>query len=916
MSRVAAGNQVTLSDNWCYMPNTAVTSYFLNTKLYRPSLPEDYIARPQLLARLDDILHRPLTLFTAPAGYGKTTLLSAWIDQNSVPCAWVSLDEGDNDLAVFLGYFIVAIRSVFPDFGEQLLAFTQAAALPSLPVINNYLVNELDQLTENFVLALDDYHVLTNPDIHQVLGDLLHFPPEQCHLVLLTRHDPPLPIARLRARRQVTEIRANDLRFSRAEVATFAGLTLPAAPDEETISILVDKTEGWAVGLRLAILAMRRWGIADHQPAILQVENRYVVEYLVNEVLARQSTAVRNFLLQTAILDRFCAPLCAAVMNMPLSDLPEIERLEREGLFIESLDGQNQWYRYHQLFRQLLHHRLEEQLPAAEVATLHRRAGVWLAANGFVEDAIDHALTSGDSPAAINFFVAHSSELVSKERWLILESYLQKFPDPAPHDDPRLLLLLAWLNLARWRLDRVEIIRQQLAGHIETASLLPAESLFLQSSFHLFTAIRHNWDANSEEAMFHVRAALATASSGWTMLQGYAWLHLAVAATHMAGERKALEALAQAQTTGWLESVDSRARKQLATCYIYFLSADLLNLRQTAMAGMQLAESAKLFSTGSTLRLMVGSVSYQQNDLAAAAAHFTAVLDMRYVAHPLYWVMAAINQALVYLAQNQAEAARQVVETAEQYCLEMEFPSLLLTLKAFQAELALRQGDRDQAMHWAAHTDTTLLSKTMPNIYEPQMTRPRILIAQNTPASRQQAEAELARLYEIVTTMHNIRYQIEVLAMQALLYQAQDNIHAAEAALVQALRLSQPGGFIRLFVDLGPQMAVLLKRLASQGIAPAYIRQILDAFPKSGGGVRPSTPQPLIESLTDRELDVLRLLAQRLSNKEIAGILYIAPETVKRHTINIYQKLDVENRRQAVSKAIELGLIVDVMRET
>ncbi|MBX3059799.1 MAG: hypothetical protein KF770_25385 [Anaerolineae bacterium] len=898
------------------MPNTAVTSYFLNTKLYRPTLPEDYIVRPQLLTRLDDILHRPLTLLTAPAGYGKTTLLSAWIDQATVPCAWVSLDEGDNDLVGFLGYFIAAVRSVFPDFGEQLLAFMQAAALPSLPVINLYLVNELDQLTEPFVLALDDYHMVTNPDIHQVLADLLHFPPEQCHLVLLTRHDPPLPLARLRAQRQVTEIRVNDLRFSHTEVAAFAALTLPTTPDKETISILADKTEGWAVGLRLAILAIRRWGIADQQPAILQVENRYVAEYLVNEVLARQPTAVRDFLLKTSILDRFCAPLCAAVMETPLSDLPAIERLEREGLFIESLDSQNQWYRYHQLFRQLLRHRLEEQLPAAEVAALHKRAGIWLAANGLVEDAIDHALTGGDVPAAINFLMAHSVTLLNKERWLLLESYLQKFSESTLRDDPRLLLLLAWLSLARWQLDRLETIRQQLAGYLETASLSPADSLFLQSSYHLFTAIKHNWAANSEEALFHLRAALAAAAPDWTMFNGFVWLHLGVAATHMAGEQDALAALAKAQMTGWLESVDSRARKQLAVCFIYVLSADLPNLRQAATYGIQLAESEKLFSTGSTLRLMAGSVCYQQNDLEAAAAHFTAVLDMRYVAHPVYWVMATINQAMVYLAQNQAEAAWQVVESAEQYCLEMEIASLLFTLKAFEAELALRQGDLEQAAHWAVLVDPTALSKTMPFIYQPQMTWPRILIAQNTTASHQRAEAELARLYEIVTSMHNIRYQIEVLAMQALLYQAQDNLRAAETALVQALRLAQPGGFIRLFVDLGPQTAVLLKRLAAQGIAPTYVRQILDAFPKSGNGVRPFLSPPLIESLTDREIDVLRLLARRLSNKEIADILYIAPETVKRHTINIYQKLAVGNRRQAVSKATELGLLMDVMRET
>jgi LuxR family maltose regulon positive regulatory protein len=891
------------------MTNTAVSTFFLRTKLYRPSLPDDYILRPQLLAKLDDIVRQPLTLLTAPAGYGKTTLLSAWMNQSECPSVWVSLDEGDNELVVFLGYFVAAIRAIFPHFGEQLLAFTQASTRPPLPRISSYLANEIDQLEQDFVLVLDDYHVLTEPDIHMVLDDLLRHPPPRLHLVLATRHDPPLQMTKLRAQHRVTELRAKELRFSAEEIATFTERTLPTKPDAKTISILAEKTEGWPVGLRMATIAIRQWGLDEHQPAVLQVENRYIAEYLVNEVLARQPTAVRNFLLKSSILDRFCAPLCAAMMGTESLDPTILQQLEREGLFIESLDSQNQWYRYHQLFRLLLRHRLGEIVHTGEVAALHRRASVWLAANGFIEDAIDHALSGGDVKVAANILTQHSHTLMNEERWLFLESLLNKFPVAAVQEEPTLLLLLAWLNLARWRLDRVEPIRERLEEYLETASPPPEEFLFLKSSIHTFASIKNNWAANYEQALYHARTALAVTPSEWMMMRGYALIHLGTSAHFLKDSQKALAMLAEDEADNWHEPHHADTRKQIAICFVYWLSADLANLLQTSHYGLTLAEG-RLFASSSFLHLFAGSACYQQNDLSTAAQHFKAALEQPYVSHPQAFVLSAISLALVYQAQKQADEAWQMAETAVQYCLEMEFPALLFTARAFQAELALQQGQLDKAMYWVSHTDVTLLPKLMPLPYQAQMVLPKILLAEDTAASRQKASVELLRLQDIVVTTHNTRYQIELLAMQAMLYQAQNKTRAADETLAQAIVLAQPGGFIRVFVDLGPKLVVLLKRLQAQGTAVAYIQQILATFPDSMTAVHLTPPQPLIEPLTEREMEVLGLLAQRLSNKEIAQELFISTETVKRHTINIYQKLGVEKRREAVAKATALGLLM------
>lgn len=891
------------------MTDTAVPSFLLRTKLHRPSLPDDCISRPQLLAALEAIAHRPLTLLTAPAGYGKSTLLSAWIEQSHLPTAWLSLDEQDNNLALFLGYFVAAIRSIFPQFGEQLLMFTQASSLPPLPIITNYLANEIDQLEQDFVLVLDDYHLLTEADIHLVLDSLLRFPPPHLHLVLIGRHDPPLQIARLHARQQVIELRAKDLRFSAEEVALFIEQMLPGVSDAEMIRILAEKTEGWPVGLRLATIAIRRWGIDDHQPAILQVENPYIIEYLVNEVLARQTTAVRNFLLKTSILDRFCAPLCAYLLGKEPLAQTILPQLEREGLFIVSLDKRNHWYRYHQLFQELLRHRLEDEVDPDEIAMLHLRASDWLAAHGFVEEAINHAFASGEMATAVNILSTQSTMLINEERWLLLESLLNKFPPDVVNQEPKLLLPLAWLELIRLQYGKMERIREYLERHAEKATLTPAEVSLLECSTHIFASVVHNWGTDFEGAICHARAALAAAQPEWGLIRGYAWVHLGTATHFLKGEQEGLLVLTESDDQNWLEPISTRIRKLIAFGFVHWLSGDLVELHRSAGYGLDLAATLRWFTSVGMLNYFMGCACYQRNELDKASQHFNVVLKQHFAAQPLAYIYCAIGQGLVYQAQGLVNEAWQVSETAVQYCQEMAIPSTLHTTRAFQAELAMRQGRLDRATRWTEQTDSALLPKTMPFLFHEQMILPELLLAKDTPASRRQAEAELLRLQEIVTTTHNIPFQIVVLTLQSLLYQAQNKEQAALEAITQAVRLAQPGGFIRVFVDRGPKMAVLLSHLTLQGSTQAYIRQILDAFPSTRTAVQ--TPQEaLIEPLTDREMEVLALLAQRLSNKEIAKGLVIAPVTVKRHAINIYQKLGVKSRREAVARAAELGLLM------
>ncbi len=897
------------------MPNATVSTYYLHAKLHRPALPEDYVPRPRLLAQLNKGLHHRLASITAPAGYGKSTLASAWIEQVDCLAVWLSLDQADDDLVAFVGYFVFAIRSVIPEFGERVLTLAQASSRPPLVTIISYLLHALDQLNQDFVLVLDDFHLVTNWEVHELLGKLLYYQMPCFHLLVISRHDLPPQIATLRAKSGLVELRAKDLRFSDTEVADFVQKTLPALPNAATIRNLTEKTEGWPVGLRLVTIAIRRWGVSEYQPAVLQVEDVYVFEYLVNEILIRQPTAVRDFLLKSAILNRFCIPLCAAIMGPDTPVLKIVDQLEREGLFIESLDKHKAWYRYHHLFREALLHQLEEQLPGAEIAAIRLRASQWLATNGFLEEAIEYALAGNDLKRAADILAEQGLILINEERWLLLENLLNKFPPAAINEHPDLLLLVGWLSLTRMQLPRIETIRSYLAEHPEAASLALEKGRFMHCSIHLFAAIKYDWDSDYEKAIFHARQALTDARPEWGVLLSYSWVHLGIASHHLLGGQAALVALAK--DSHRVESISSSLRREIAVGCVDWLSGDLYKLLQTTRKALDLIQGLRWPKSSTMFHYLAGSVYYQQNDLDGAAQYFGMVVELGYGALPLAYVQSLIGQALIYQAQGMPDEAWRMSETAVNFGLATESPKNLLLARAFQAELALRQNKKERAVLWATQQeDTPPWGYTMPFMYQERLALPLVWLAEESPDSLHKAEVELTRVYDFVSQHHNLPVQIKILALQSLLYQAQNKPRAAEEVLVQAIRLAQLGGFIRPFVDLGPKMAALLKHLYMQGHSSAFLQQVLDAFPAARPTPNVALPPALIESLTERETEVLSLLAQRLSNKEIAQIMVISPETVKRHTVNIYQKLQVKSRRQAVAKAYSLGLLVDVTSST
>ncbi|MCP4403278.1 MAG: AAA family ATPase, partial [bacterium] len=901
----------------------------IRTKLHRPPVTNDLVPRTQLLERLEYRRQRPLTLISAPAGYGKSTLVSSWLETNEYPGAWVSLDAEDSDLRLFLTYLTAAIHTLFPEAVQQTQALVNAVELPPQKVLARTLLNELAQIQEPFVLVLDDYHRIRKQAVHDLLEELLHHPPHSLHLVLIVRSDPQLSIPTLRARGQVTEIRLQDLRFSTRETRLFFQKLLPRPLDDQTAEILGKKTEGWVTGLHLAALSLRHRQDGDGLLSELPEDNHYVTEYLVAEVLLQQPAAIQEYLLTTALLDRFCASLCEAVCPdsgqgaCEMSGQAFLAWLEQTNLFVIPLDTR-QWFCYHHLFQKFLLYRLQELHGPDEIAALHTRASHWFAEQGFLEDAIHHAMESGDSAGAGRLVGQHRHDLINQEQWTRLERWLNRLPRQYIDQDPELLISEAWLCTIKGRWQEALTVAEQVEQLLPRTSLKPVMMKAIQGEINLIRANITIWLANGQRGIDLAQYALDVLPPAWYYARSGAHLMLALGYQTTGKRDKAYAHLEYA-----LEKKSSRPsayiRLLVAQCLLYWINADLSALTRTATHLVKRSQETKRQESLALGRYFLGCACYQRHDLGNAERHLMAATHLPYILPANFFCQSAWALALTYHASGKPEKVDKIVESTLTFFLERQNPKLLQQANTLQADLALRQGRIAEAGHWAKQFDPKPLL-LMHTFYVPQLTFVKILLAQETAAGGKQAAELLVRLCDFVERTHNTRFLIEVLALQALLHNAQGDEQAALEAIERALTLAEPGGFIRLFVDLGPDMACLLRRCLSRKGPVSYIGKILTAFRDerlSPEQEAVSLDQPLTDPvkksgsrlwddlLTKREREILQLLAQRLSHQEIAEILFISPKTVKRHAMTIYNKLNVHSRREAVDKAHELGILSD-----
>jgi LuxR family maltose regulon positive regulatory protein len=914
----------------------------IRTKLYRPRTTGDLVPRTRLLERLEERRGRPLTLVVAPAGYGKTTLVSSWLEACDRPNAWLSLDEGDNDLSLFLSYFAAAIQTLFPDAVDQTSALLNAASLPQPDVLARSLINELDQIEGPFFLVLDDYHLIQNMAVHDLLTELFRYPPRALHLVLASRSDPPLSLTTLRARSQVTEIRAPELRFTRMETVAFLEQQMGMPTDDGAVSALMEQLEGWVTGLRLLTLSLRHRGSTNLTLDNSRGSISYAMDYLGAEVLENQPRAIRDCLLRTAILDRFCAPLCEAVCSdsiqarassseEDLDGVAFLEWVETANLFVTRLDDQHEWYRYHPLFQELLQDQLKKTLDAGGVAALHRRASTWYAENGNLEEALGHALTAGDTSTAVNLVVQHRHEPMNQERGQHLERWLNLLPKEAVEEEPQLLLAGAWVLNNRFKFGEMVPLVERAAAMLEgdDTALTAKERKVLGGEIAALRCIPLTWMGQGQPALETARHTVDVTPIEHEWVRGIG-LTFHPVALHLVGRLdKAYEEMHKILAEGSELANAFKHRAYVSLITVEVLAGNLSGAEQAARQLLDLGEARRLYDSLGWAKYSLGFVHYQRNDLAQAKHHFEQLVEMRYLANAGAAAQAHYGLALTYQVMGKPDQARETHQSALAWASETGDGGMLIEADSLGSRLALLQGQVPDASRWASMLGDSVLLMLLLHI--PHLTLANVLLARGTPEALIEAKGLLAWLRQAAESTHNTWRLMETAAMQAVLKETEGKREEALALLEPALVWAKPHGFVRLFVDLGPKMAGLLDELRRQGVAPEYLTQILAAFatkdPSTAlrAGERRATKgaessfatstlahgasSPLVDPLTNRELEVLELMAQRLTNKEIAAQLVISVGTVKQHAYHIYQKLHVKGRRQAVAKAISLGIL-------
>jgi len=880
-----------------------------------------------LIERLDAGLERKLVLVSAPAGFGKTTLISSWIAQAEIPAGWVSLDEGDNDPVRFLAYLIAALQTIETGIGETPMAMLQSPQPPPFESVLTALINELASVPRDFVLVLDDYHLIHTPSIHERLAFLLEHQPPQMHLVIATRSDPFfLPLSRLRARGQMVGIRADDLRFLPQESNTFLNQVMGLGLSDDQVATLENRTEGWIAGLHLAALSMQGGEDASQFIAAFSGDDRYIGDYLVDEVLAQRPQGTKDLLLQTSILDRMTGSLCDAVTGQE-GGRRVLEELEQANLFIVPLDNRRHWYRYHHLFADLLRQRLEESVAPQEIRALHRRASQWYEENELLVQAVEHTLAAKDFEDVIRLVELGSMEMLMRGQQGLLLRCQDELPREQVASHPRFCTTIAWTWLSTGHPQEAEECLQSLEQSLDVemealfserdraAELDPAIQLLLVETAVI--RIELAMERGDLLQVFELSQGVSPYLEDETgrhqdphldNLRSVVFFVLGLAYRISGKLDEAAEALSKAARLGReLGNVYIAAGSIGRLASVQSMQGHLGQAVSTCQRGLRLVqEMVGEPPMAGLIHAELGNLLYERNELGAALSHLQEGIDL---AKPWGFLEAFVPgyTGLARVRATQGDRGGAFAALDELAVLGQRDPQTVRpAVESFRARLWLVQGAVERARRWAEESGLGPESEIHPSCENTLVVLVRVLMAEE---KWEKATRLVDRLVAAAETGKRWRRVVELLALQALALDAQRERDAALDSLGRALALAEPEGYVRTFVDEGEQMAALLKRAVSRGIAPDYVHRLLAAFePKLRPG-KPPTASPLMESLSEREIEVLRLLNSELSGPEIARELTIALSTLRFHTRNIYGKLGVHDRDQAVTRAEGLGLL-------
>ncbi|MFC1959122.1 LuxR C-terminal-related transcriptional regulator [Chloroflexota bacterium] len=904
----------------------------LTTKFFVPQTRAMRVLRPRLIAQLNAHPHHRLTLISAPAGFGKTTLVSEWTENlcgaaqngkvNNNRIAWLSLDEGDNDPTRFLVYVVGAMRraeGIDKAMGENTLNMLHSPQPPPIKDVLTALINDIAAIPTEITFVLDDYHVIDSSHVNDAVTFLLEYAPDQFHLVIATRDDPRLPLARLRGRNQLTELRAADLRFTSAEAAEFLNQVMNLNLSVENIAALEARTEGWIAGLQLAAISMRGHQDTTNFVQSFSGSHRFVLDYLIEEVLDQQPADIQTFLLQTAVLDRLTGPLCEALTGTAQGHIM-LQTLEQANLFIIPLDEERRWYRYHHLFADLLRQRLHQMHPDW-VAGLHQSASIWYEQQGYIDEAIEHALKADDYNRATRLIDRVVEDMWTRNEHSKFQRWLDSLPETLVLSMPHLCIFHAWALFATGQQDAAERSLQAAEATLEPdepnrVTTPDVKESQLQGRIAVTRAFLAFFRNDGQALLQHARQAL-----DYLPADDLAWRSTAVVAL---GDAYTLQGDTVKAYHAYLEAVE--ANQAAGNVYMILVVSMKLaivlrgmgQLQQTiniCQKQLQFAQENAMAHTAvaGCLSAIWGEALAEFNELdqaAEIAQKGVALTDRGGDVAMQGWAYLCLVRIL--FSRGELAEAEAVIQKLAKADRELDIPAWLMAqIATWQARIWLTQGKMAEVNQWVERHERDAEGNPIFQLEVERLVYARILLMQN----RLQEATELLQTIGAATEAgERTSRLIECLILRVLVFQAGNNMEQALVALERALTVARSGGFVQMFVDEGSPMAQLLYEVLQHDIEPDYVRQLLTAFPierpvqLDSAGSHTSEFE-LIEPLSDREIEVLHLIAKGLTNQEVATKLYLSLNTVKVHARNIYDKLGVHNRTQAVARARVLGIL-------
>jgi LuxR family transcriptional regulator, maltose regulon positive regulatory protein len=894
-----------------------LNSTLLKTKLYRPPIRPELVSRPYLMRWLDEGFNSKLTVVSAPAGYGKTTLVSAWVSECKCPVAWLSLDKEDNDQVRFLTYVITAVQTIKPSLGQEMLRVLQSSQPPVIINLLPDLINQLDELQVRFVLVLDDYHVINSQEIHKAITFIIDHLPPQIHLLLTTRIDPPLPLAKLRGRGQLTEIRQADLRFSEEETVAFLKQGSGIELSSRDVNMLVNRTEGWIAGLQMAALSMRNKKDISRFIEGFGGSHEYIVDYFASEILNNLPKPVSSFLLKTSFLDQLCGPLCDRVTGHTGSQ-QILERLQEANLFLVPLDDEHIWYRYHQLFADLLHKSLKQNNPI-EVPELHLRASQWFEQNEFPHQAIEHAFLACDYPRAARLLEEVAESVLGRGEHIWLLKWIEKLPETQMEAHLRLSIVRAAILVSAGFVQGAERALHVIEAHLQDLAMdAPAQDYAVGrvAALRAMIALQRG---DVDNARLNGQMALDKLPKGTKLDASWrAYSQIAIGLSNFAyGDpaeaRHNLEmAIGDANIAGnpftflvvtnylvevlWIQG---RLKEAVELCQEGLKFIDKNNLSSAPMSGEALLRYSFLLCE-------LGDLSQAEDFLNRG----TELVRSGGVALALAW--ASYVKMRYLIAKGDLLAADTTAREAEQLTQLSELPLWVGSgISALKALICIRSGKLEEAEEFLKKRGIWTDRKIRYSYQREYLSLTALLIAKGDFTG---AGAQLDSITAWAEATKQYRTLICAWTLHSIAFAAQKEMQKALQSLSVAMELAEPEGYLLTILELGEGIAPLLYEAGQKGIHPEYASRLLV-------GYKGSQPNPLIKPevqkhqpdiltpLRAREIEVLKLAADGQTNKEIANKLHLSVRTVKFHMTGIFTKLGVDSRLKAVAKAKLLGII-------